>query len=283
MRPGNRWQASSGLIVAVVLSAAWVAHAQPTCPALCEQNGYFNKVNVEWRPAAQNVLVGELVELGLYLVPDHPDAVEEVGSLELILNWDPADLLMIATLENDPNDPSLYQWLVRGFSNDGGLDNLNAGVNTPPIGVPFNDGDALYGALAQFPPPFGEGSAMVPQGGLLVTTIRFTATQETLSTEITIPEYTGEYTCSSVLWGVIPGCDFKGDVGTARVRITSEPYLPGDGDGDGDVDAIDYGLFQDCVEAGDPLPDGCWVFDFDVDLDVDLHDFAGFQIARGAP
>ncbi|MCB9849297.1 MAG: hypothetical protein H6817_01180 [Phycisphaerales bacterium] len=55
----------------------------------------------------------------------------------------------------------------------------------------------------------------------------------------------------------------------------------GDYDGDGDVDAADLNEDVDCLTGPGnyaPLSD-CAAFDFDVDGDVDLHDFRAFQAA----
>jgi len=59
--------------------------------------------------------------------------------------------------------------------------------------------------------------------------------------------------------------------------------VPGDCDCDGDVDLYDFADFQVCLDAsgpggGLPGPD-CACFDFDESGDVDLHDFARFQVA----
>jgi hypothetical protein len=60
--------------------------------------------------------------------------------------------------------------------------------------------------------------------------------------------------------------------------------LPGDCDGNGSVDLLDYQAFAGCVTGPDPkgpLPDECRCHDLDHDADVDLHDFALFQVVFG--
>ena len=58
--------------------------------------------------------------------------------------------------------------------------------------------------------------------------------------------------------------------------------VPGDCDCDGDVDLYDFADFQVCLHASGPgggLGPGCGCFDFEDDGDIDLHDFARFQVA----
>ncbi len=61
--------------------------------------------------------------------------------------------------------------------------------------------------------------------------------------------------------------------------------LPGDANSDGVVDQTDYILFAGCMTGPDngPVGTGCDVFDFDLDDDVDLEDFAVFQEAFTGP
>ncbi len=74
--------------------------------------------------------------------------------------------------------------------------------------------------------------------------------------------------------------------GHARVlceRVDMGAYESGIGDYDcdQDVDAADFGYWLSCFTGPDagPLAEGCQVFDFDHDADVDLIDAAGLQAA----
>ena len=62
-----------------------------------------------------------------------------------------------------------------------------------------------------------------------------------------------------------------------------ELFVPAAGDynHDGQVSLADYASFADCMTGpdGGPCSDGCGVFDFDGDEDVDLADFSGMQEA----
>ncbi len=65
----------------------------------------------------------------------------------------------------------------------------------------------------------------------------------------------------------------------ARWHSLAIRRMTGDADGDGDVDWADFAVFADYLEgpSADPQLSGWQFFDVDMDDDVDLHDFAGFQ------
>jgi hypothetical protein len=76
--------------------------------------------------------------------------------------------------------------------------------------------------------------------------------------------------------------DNHGDPASASypATITVTGGIPGDDDGDGDVDVQDWLNFPACMTGpGGGLLNGCGVFDFDIDDDVDLNDYARFQQA----
>ncbi len=66
--------------------------------------------------------------------------------------------------------------------------------------------------------------------------------------------------------------------GAAVVDMGAFELLLGDSLQDGDVDSEDYQTFFDCSGIG-PLPEECIAHDFDGDVDIDLLDMIGFQIA----
>lgn len=58
--------------------------------------------------------------------------------------------------------------------------------------------------------------------------------------------------------------------------------IAGDCDDDGDITLADYACFAECaLGPNEPVPSDCDVFDYDFDADVDLADFAGFQLSFG--
>lgn len=56
----------------------------------------------------------------------------------------------------------------------------------------------------------------------------------------------------------------------------------GDHDYDGDLDLFDFAGFQLCFGES-PIPPGCAVFDFDFDDDIDLDDFELWSLAMTGP
>ncbi len=260
-----------------VAAVAGVANAvEPDCAFKCNLP-FPISANLELRPSpVQNFSIGQEFTVGLYAVPSDPDLDTRVAAVQTILNWDPSKIRLLGLTNNGP-----YAWIFSAFVSDVGLDNLNNGVDSPPLGVPNNDGDAFYSALQQFPPPLGPGPALLPDDGLLVTTFRFRALANTPGTDISIPLSTGAATCTAIFWGEgAPSCGITGTLGIATVQIGETGPVPGDGDNDGDVDLDDFTLFDACVQIGGGTP-ACLPFDFDDDDDTDLIDFAGFQAVFG--
>jgi len=69
-----------------------------------------------------------------------------------------------------------------------------------------------------------------------------------------------------------------GDIYSAPVQITGDPYALPDFDNDTDVDLEDFLTLQLCFSgSGNPPPPGCERADFDGDDDVDLDDFLLLQ------
>lgn len=218
-------------------------------------------VDLEWRPAHQTVLVGQTVSIGLYAVSSDPEMNQAMAAMDVILEWDAPYLTLLGRVDNGP-----YTWLFSGFPNDSTLDGLN---NT------WLDGDALYSAYSRFGAP-----AYATPAGLLVTTMRFTALTTTPQAVLAIPESVGLYTHTAVYDGQIPGLDIHGQLGSATVRILTEPP-PGDCNLDLTVDVDDYSALYNCLTGPDdgPIPSPCQCADLDEDEDVDLADVAAFQLA----
>ena len=203
-------------------------------------SGAPRAVSLVWQPASQTVYVGDTVRIDLVAQSD-TCVVEEVGSLQAILNWAPALLRLDGHSDTGP-----FVWGFSGFPNDSGLDQLN----DPFGGVPGNDGDALYVAFVGF-----TGRAPAGPGGLVVTTIEFTAQVLTTGgTQVTIPIQAGNFTESFVLGHMGQGSDvdITGSLGAASVTIiecTSDAECT-----DGNVCTTDTCVVGECMHVDNTLP-----------------------------
>lgn len=231
------------------------------------------EVDLELRVPARVARVGMTIEVGLYAVSDE-DGDQAIGGIDAILSWDPDSLELTGKIDNGS-----YSWLAPMFPDDSGLDGLNADCGAdvfcnPYTGLPFNDGDALYQALRQFPPnppPYA-----TPEG-LLVTTIRFTALAPAQATEIGLLENVDtQWTTVADIYA----SNVTGELRPVTLSIVSCGTW-GDFNGDCEVDLVDFGPFESCLTGPGTASVGteCQAGDFDGDGDVDLHDFREFQLA----
>lgn len=209
-------------------------------------------ISLEWRPAAQTVVVGSKVSIGLYAVSDDPNDAP-ISVMDVVLQWDPTFLDLTGNNNNGP-----YTWLSSGFPTSG-----DSGLNTT-----FADGDAFYNAQSQL----GNPAAATPDG-LLVTTLEFDALNTTTATILAIPETLNG--ADTIVIDGIPGLDVHGMLGSATVRIVTP--VPCDFDLDGDVDVFDFNIFTQCFGgAANPPAATCPAgidADLDGDGDVDVSDF----------
>jgi hypothetical protein len=152
-------------------------------------------------------------------------------------------------------------------------------------GFPVGDVDGLNDTFADGDALYtalgqlGAGAWATPEG-LLVTTFQFTALAETPGTTLTIPEDAGSYTHTAI-WGS-PGQDVHGTLGSASVTVLCGTA---DSDADGDVDLADFAAFQICFTGTPGVAETfceC-VFDSDDDHDVDLTDFGEFAANFSGP
>lgn len=138
---------------------------------------------LEWRPQQQVASPGQIVEVGLYVVPTGSRDMELIG-LQVILDWDPALLELVDNVDpcDDPDacfvcpQANRYNWFISGFPDDCDY----GGLNAPCPGFPDNDGDAFYASFVQVLCN-GQSAprAVATPEGFWVTTFRF----RVLSTE----------------------------------------------------------------------------------------------------
>ncbi|MEE9297100.1 MAG: hypothetical protein V3W34_19335, partial [Phycisphaerae bacterium] len=173
------------------------------------------RVDLVWDPNVNPILsssIDQILEIDLLAFPDNPAVEIELSAMGLVINWDPGELEILQTID------SIVPWTTAPRFQSGDLDNLNAGVNDPPVGVPTNDGDAFFEVLSQLPPPSGDGPVVIPVGGsIVVATFRFKVLVEGAMSEVSIPPTGGPNTCSQVFWAGEGSCDIKQGLDTIHV------------------------------------------------------------------
>ena len=170
-------------------------------------------VDLLFDPAVQIVLLDEDDTVEINLVAHSADGTEQlISALDAIFIWDPT---MLEFLGADGSNADV-SWLISGFFDDSNFDNINDGTLDPPIGVPDNDGDAMFTALA-FP------SSPAPTGpdDIVITTLLFRALQPTPATVVQFLPAVGEFARTRV-FGEGKQNDITGDISaTATVMIVS--------------------------------------------------------------
>jgi hypothetical protein len=196
--------------IVLIINAPLLA-GEPPCAPPCELS---SSIDLEWRPAEVVVPTNGVVEVGLYAIANGKNA-PAIAGIQAIITWDAAALSPLMLQNN-----STYDWLLSDLLNDSALDDLNAGIQVPPAGIPTNDGNMYYEAHAQLPPPAGLGPVDVPEDGLLVATFLFTASNEPLETQLNIAPQIGAFTCTAAFPGEgSPACDVSGTLGSATISI----------------------------------------------------------------
>lgn len=251
----------------------------PVCAVVMASPRATANINLQWRVSVQVVRVGRTVEVGLYAVSDD-DGEQPIGGIDAILSWDPGAIELVDKIDNSP-----YIWSISWFPEDPGLESLNADCGAdafcePYSGMPFNDGDALYQSLMQFPP---NPPPYATPDGLLVTTMRFKALTVTPATEIGLLEAIGEQS-TTVADTEDLGADVTGTLGSVVLSIAACGSW-GDFDGDCGVDLVDFEQFEACLTGPGDTSAGsqCQAADFDSDGDADLRDVGRLQLAFTGP
>ena len=223
-------------------------------------------IDLVWRPAHQDVLVGQPFTIRFYAVADSEND-QSISVISAIMVWDAESM----ALQGNTNNGG-YEWLLSLFPNDDGGDCLNCD---------WSDGDAFYRAWMQIIPPV---PAWTTPGGLHVTTMRFNALEETDGVELCMIPAFGAFSLTRVLDGLTPGLDVTGLIDScATVTILPCGSLA-DTDADCDVDHDDADTIRECMAGpGTEVLPPCQQADRDGDADVDLQDVAVLQNAFTGP
>lgn len=266
------WQILAGLFVLLVANSGVFAQ----CPKRCRGNDFENGllcsfaadcssgrcealpqcIHMEWRPSTQNVVPGEIMEVGLYAVSSS-GFNQLIQGIQVILNWDPTKLELMDVIDvcRTCSDSSLnpgvdctdssqciggvcgnpdqchvcpsntYAWFSSGFLIDCGTDALNAPCSGP---VPNNDGDALFVAIPQVSCDGGDPiPALATPAGLLITTFQFNVISTGgLTTLDIIPEF-GSFSRTRILGGTAGGDEVLGVVDpTATIDVVPNCLPP---------------------------------------------------------
>jgi hypothetical protein len=179
-------------------------------------------VSLTFRPSFQTSGVGALVNVDLIAVSD--DGTDDaVGAMGVILAWDPAYLQFVGF----DNTNAGYHWYHSGL----------APADPDGINDDLTDGDLYYVAQCQL----GDPAMVPPAPGLLVTTVQFTALQETDLTSIGYLESLGQFTETQII-DFNTSLPITGSIdAVAEVAICPLPGCTSDLDGDCDVDQADLG------------------------------------------
>lgn len=179
-----------GVVLCAAVAFGWISPADAD-------------INLEWRPPAQTVNVGDLTQLGLYAVSDDPEFDQLFSAIDLVFAWDPAYLGVVGV--NGTGGAAL---LASGFPNNP----LNELFPSPP-----QDGDGFYIAFASLGSPVPATPA-----GTLVSTFEFWALADTPVTTVEmLPSLTTEIT--KVYDGTVPNLNVTGTLGSADINIIPEP------------------------------------------------------------
>ena len=191
------------LLRAVVCTVAVWAGLCCSSTALAEE---MTLINLEWRPAAQTVEVGDTVDVGLYAVVG-PGEHQYFRALDMVFTWDTTYLDLLGL-----DATGAVDLLSSDFPYPDTLYNINEA--DPP-----QDGDGYYQAFA----PLGPG-VDVYDAGVLLTTFQFEALAESLGTLVDIPAYGGDPELETTVWGGGgANRDRTGTLGDAWIEIVPEP------------------------------------------------------------
>ncbi|MHC4786446.1 MAG: hypothetical protein ACYTE6_10830, partial [Planctomycetota bacterium] len=160
-------------------------------------------VDVEFRTVEGSVAVGEIANVGVYLVSD--DQTDQlVSAAQIVLTWEPQYLQLLG-VDNTGGPP------LMGFPPF--PTNLVINEASPP-----QDGNAQYVALA-----YGGMPVAAPPEGTLLTTFQFQAVADTSGTLVDVPAFLADPPGETIVFdGVTPALPVTG-------ALTGDVVVVGDG------------------------------------------------------
>lgn len=229
------------------------------------------QVDLLFDPVTQTVSLEEedIVEIDL-LAHSSDGSEQAITVIDAIISWDSEILELLGA--SDAN--ATFAWFVSGFLGD--PDNINDGISDPPEGVPNNDGDALYTALAPPGTP-----AIAGKDDVVVTTLIFRALQPTPATVVSFIPSLGDFGQTRVFGEGVQN-DITGDISaTATVSIVQacSEACPTDVDGDLATGPFDLATLLGCW--GPVLPGPCECLDANNDGEIGPFDLASLLGAWG--
>lgn len=226
------------------------------------------EVDLLFDPPMQTVLLDEDDTVEINLVAHSADRTEQfITALDAILVWDPTVLELLGVDDSDAD----VSWFVFGFLPD--PDGINEGISDPPIGVPDNDGDAIFTALA---PP--DSPASTGPDDIVITTLLFRALQPTSATVVQFLPAMGNFGHTRV-FGKGKQNDITGDISATATVVIVQGTCFADFDHNGQVDAFDLavllGNWGPCQEPCVPgKPSETCPADLDPNCNVSAFDLA---------
>lgn len=229
------------------------------------------QVDLLFDPVTQTVFLekDDIIEIDL-LAHSSDGSEQAITVVDAIISWDSEILELLGV--SDAN--ATFAWFISGFLSD--PDNINDGIADPPEGVPDNDGDALYTALAPPGTP-----AIAGEDDVVVTTLVFRALQPTPATVVSFIPTLGVFGQTRVFGEGVQN-DITGDISaTATVSIVQlcSEACPTDVNGDLATGPFDLATLLGCW--GPVVPGSCECLDANNDGNIGPFDLASLLGAWG--
>jgi hypothetical protein len=172
----------------------------------------FGEIDLLYDPVDMKVRINDLFYVDV-VARSSTTSPEQLTALDAIISWDSSLVELVGfDLSRSP-----HSWTNWGFLAD--ICGVNDGIDDPPLGIPANDGAAVYTAWGNV----GNPPSVGPEG-LIVTTLEFRALAPTTTAIGYLVDVTvGEQTCATQVLGEGIGNDVTGDIAaTCAVAVVAE-------------------------------------------------------------